>query len=152
MAELQCGFANARSAAEAANELCRIGPTLHVRIGFDRTFQAEQQGLPQVPKRTFPALIDTGAFESCIDTRLAGRLMLPVINKTVLSGASGPATFSLHLAQIIIPELNCILYGQFAGIRLADGEQPHQALVGRNLLERFRMVYNGRTGAVRLQT
>lgn len=152
MAEVQCGFAYGQSDEAAANELCQTGPTLHVRIGFDPNFQVAHAGLPQLPEQTFPALIDTGAFESCIDTRLARRLALPVIDRTILSGASGPAPFNLHLAQIIIPDLNCVLYGQFAGISLTDGEQPHYALIGRNLLEKFRMIYNGKTGSVLLQT
>ena len=119
---------------------------------MSENFSVAQAGLPHIPERAFPALIDTGAFESCIDTRLARRLGLPVIDRTILSGASGPAVFNLHMAQIIIPDLNCLLYGQFAGIRLAEGEQPHQALIGRNLLEKFRMIYNGKTGSVLLQT
>jgi hypothetical protein len=40
------------------------------------------------------------------------------------------------------------VYGLFAGVNLAAGGQPHQALIGRTFLRHFTMIYEGRTGTV----
>ena len=54
----------------------------------------------------------------------------------------------MHLAQIYVPTLHHILYGEFAGVHLKAGGQAHAALIGRNFLQSFTMTYDGRTGSV----
>ena len=56
-----------------------------------------------------------------------------------------------HLAQIYVPGLEHTIYGSFAGVHLIAGGQPHRVLIGRSLLQAFRMEYDGRTGEVVLE-
>ena len=62
----------------------------------------------------------------------------------------GPHEFNYHLAQIYVPDLDHTIYGQFAGVHLAAGGQPHVALIGRTFLRDYTMTYEGRTGQVTL--
>src|SRR5205823_6239775 len=97
-------------------------------------------------------LVDTGASESCIDSLLAAQLNLPIVDRRPTSGAHGSLEVNMHLAQVRIPALNFTIYGAFAGVRLAVGGQTHRALIGRTFLQRFTMVYEGRTGAVTISS
>ena len=126
--------------------LVSYGPTLMVQIGFDREFAPG--GILSLPERRWPAMVDTGADTSCIDSELATELGLPIVDRGKVSGIHGAMGLNLHTAQIHIPELDFTLYGQFYGVHLAAGGQPQSALLGRNFLQHFTMVYNGRTGSV----
>jgi hypothetical protein len=88
--------------------------------------------------------------ESCIDSDLAMRLSLPVIDRRHLSGAHGAKEVNVHLAQVRAPALNFLLYGPFCAVDLAAGGQKHRALIGRTFLQHFTMIYEGRTGTVTL--
>lgn len=135
------GFAN-------AYELNRNGPTIAVVIGIDPDYQPGAGRQPRLPPTRFPALVDTGAFESCIDAELAMALNLPVVSSRQVAGVGGPLVTNEYMAQIYLPELNFTILGPFAGVHLAAGGQPHYALLGRTFLRYFNMNYDGRTGAV----
>ena len=121
MPRTEFGFGDAFTLAE-------FGPTLLVQIGFDPQFRPGG-GPPDLPDDRFPALVDTGALESCIDSMLAGALGLPVADRRPVSGVHGADEVNMHLAA---------------------GGQPHRALMGRTFLMNFAMTYDGRTGAVAL--
>ena len=70
----------------------------------------------------YPALVDTGATESCIDSELAFMLNLPVVDRQKVAGSHGADTVDVHLHA---------------------GGQPHCAL-----LAEFTMTYESRTGNV----
>ena len=126
-----------------------FGPTLGVNIGFDIEFYAGGSQRAELPSALWQALVDTGAGISCIDSELAHILELPIIDRGTISGSHGAHECNIHLAQISILSLDSLtLYGQFAGVHLAAGGQPHQALIGRDFLQYFTMDYNGRTGSV----
>jgi len=122
------------------------------QVGFDPTFNPQTLPalLPNIPADQFPALVDTGASESCIDSALAMRLNLPIIDRRKVSGVHGAAEVNVHLAQVHISALNFTLYGPFAAVHLIAGGQAHHALIGRTFLQRFTMLYEGRTGTVTL--
>ena len=128
--------------------LAMIGPTLFVQIGFDPQFRPGENSLPDLPADRSPALVDTGVLESCIDSALAGALDLPVVSRRSVAGVHGADEVNMHLAQIYVLELNWTVYGQFAGVHLVAGGQPHRALIGRTFLMNFVMTYDG--GAVTL--
>ena len=135
----------------AGDLLVSYGPTLLVDIGFDPNFKPLPDKVVPVAGITgIHALVDTGASESCIDSLLATQLNLPVVDRRIVSGVSGPQEINMHLAQVHIPTLNYTIYGAFAGVHLAAGGQPHKALIGRTFLRNFTMTYNGLTGAVTL--
>jgi predicted aspartyl protease len=163
MAIVECGFPSGLTipgqlplSGKAALSL--RGPTLLVDIGFDPAFFGS--ALPTMPSGAatapvaipsvqVPALIDTGASESCIDEQLAQQLQLPLINTTVTSGIGGSVTLNMYLAHISIPGL-VTEYGQFTGVHLQAGGQFHRALIGRKLLDDVLLVYDGDSGLVRL--
>lgn len=132
MTETECGF-------QTQSDLVVFGPTISVKIGFN-----ENSGGP------FHALIDTGAFESCIDKRVALDLRLPVVDQVEISGASGKHKTTLHLGYIEIPALGSTISGRFAAVDLIDGGQSHHALLGRTFLQHHTMIYKGSTGEVQL--
>ena len=137
-----CGFGS-------AYELTRNGPTIVVEIGFDPDFQPGAGRRPNLPQTRFPALVDTGATESCIDAGLAMALNLPLVDGGgQVSGVGGTLDVNEYSAQIYIPELNFTILGTFPGVHLAAGGQPYYALLGRTFLRHFNMSYEGRTGAV----
>lgn len=134
----------------ARDSMVRFGPSLYVEIGFDPSFRTDGMNRPNLPNSRFPALVDTGASESCIDSTLAEQLGLPIVGRHSVAGAHGAAVVNLHLAQIIVPAFQHIVYGRFAGVHLVEGGQRHQALLGRTFLMNFGMMYDGRTGVVTL--
>ena len=95
-----------------------------------------------------PALIDTGAHQSCIDEALAQEIKLPVIDRQRVSGVGGETEVNVYLAHIHYPALNFTQWGRFSGARLQEGGQPHVALIGRTLLSQALLVYDGQLGNV----
>lgn len=133
---------------EYGETLVSLGPTLMVQIGFDPSFRSENLMHPNLPQRQYPALVDTGATESCIDSALARDLGLPIVDRKVVAGIQGESEFNVHIAQIHISDLDYTIYGRFTGVHLNTGGQPHSSLIGRTFLRNFTMIYEGRTGTV----
>jgi predicted aspartyl protease len=122
-----------------------------VDIGFDQNYKFVAGGAPPIPGKTkLPALVDTGANESCIDSLLAAQLNLPEVDKRMQAGAHGAKKVSMHLAQVHIPTLGFTIYGEFAAVDLRVGGQSIDALIGRTFLQRFKMIYDGVTGDVEI--
>lgn len=141
--QVDCGF-------DSPGVLVQLGPTLPVRIGFDPVYQQNSVGVPNLPKQLYPALVDTGAQESCIDSGLAAALQLPIVDRQTISGAHGAEEVNMHLGQIYVPALDFTTYGRFAGVHLTAGGQPHYALIGRTFLSRVYMSYDGGSGKVEM--
>lgn len=144
MALVDCGFEN------RPNALALHGPTLYARIGFEAGFQPESGSPSNLPSNEFPVLVDTGASDNAIDIELAMALDLPIIGRQRIGGVQGASEANTYLAQIYIPSLRHTIYEQIAGVSLLAGGQRRYALLGRTFLRNFTMVYEGRTGAVRL--
>lgn len=149
MTDVNCGFSDqpGRSGQEA---LALYGPTLLVEIGFDRAFRMGSAERPDIPDDLRPALVDTGATANCIDADFARRMGLPLRNRGEVAGIGGLITVDYYLAQIYVPGLERTIYGQFAGITLQAGGQPYYALIGRDFLQNYTLVYRGRSGSVTL--
>ena len=146
MPTVRIGFEDIRGVS-GRDLLTTNGPTLHVHIGFDRTYSDDQTDRPNIPDAPLPALVDTGAARSCIDSSLALGLSLPVVDRQMISSPHGVGAVSVHLAQIYVPGLEFVVNGRFAGAHLTAGGQPYFALLGRDFLENFTMIYEGRTGS-----
>ena len=150
MPSTQCGWNDIPGGSSGADLLINQGPLLFVDIGFDPNFNIASPGVP-VPGRTnLPALVDTGAGESCIDSLLAAQLNLPLVDRRTVAGVHGASAVNMHLAQVHVPALGFTIYGQFAGVDLRLGGQSIDALIGRTFLCRLRMSYDGLTGQVEL--
>ena len=144
MPTAECGFQN------SPGQLVTYGPTLLVEIGYDSNFRPDINIRPDLPPDRFEALVDTGAIATCVDSSLAIRLNLPVVDQQVVSGALGFGTVNIYRAQVYIPTLGSTFSGHIVGVHLDDRRRSHSALIGRDFLRQFRMVYDGRTGAVTL--
>lgn len=128
-------------------DLRRFGPSFQVIVGHYASPDPADTP-PQV--ETVWALVDTGACESFIDSDLAKKLDLPVIDTTQISGVGGMATHDVYLAHINNVGLEFSQFGRFAGVHLTNGGQPHGVLLGRTFLENVMMVYDGIRGQVTL--
>lgn len=153
MVQTKCGF-DSKGGVDGAKLLAQFGPTLKVDIGFDSSYVPTATPLmiptPSITGRE--ALVDTGASECCIDNILAAQLKLPIVDRRPISGAHGRGDVNMHLAQVHVPSLRFTVYGIFAGVALQEGGQRHQALIGRTFLQKFTMVYEGRTGTVTISS
>ena len=136
----------------AGDALAFAGPMLNVGIGQDIGFQSGPGVPPQLPDMLFPALIDTGCRVSCIDANLAHEMDLPIVGDTPhpIAGILGPGEVDVFLAEITVPELHLTVAGRFPGVHLAAGGQPYGAILGRDILRTFTMMYDGRAGVVTL--
>ena len=150
-----CGFSNIEG-IPGRETLVRFGPTLEVRVGFDisfwRALATDNAGVaqPVIPSVVFPALVDTGATDSCIDDSLAEQLQLPIVDEIPIVGVGGAHQAQVYLAQIYIPALRIGYSGQVLGAQLSDGGQVHRVLIGRDLLQHLHLVYDGPSGAVNI--
>ena len=130
------------------DQLIAFGPTLRVQIGFDPSYHPDHSSSPNLPELELPALVDTGATESCIDSALARKLQLPAVDTVRIAGIQGASETVVYLAQIYVPALDYTIFGRFSGVHLVSGGQPHSALLGRTFLRNFILTYEGRTGEV----
>ena len=151
MPEIKAGFQDTPDGSVKGNLLLTFnGPTILVDIGFDSSYKPAAPTVPAADATNVSALVDTGATESHIDSALAARLNLPIINRRMIAGSNGAHVVNIHLAQIHIRPLNYTIYGEFAAVELAAGGQKHQALLGRTFLRNFTMIYSGPTGEVKI--
>lgn len=123
------------------NALLQYGPTIQVIVGHFAQ-PGSTIAIPPDTETTF-ALVDTGACESCIDSDLAKKLKLPVIDTIQISGANGSHTHDVYLAYVNIFGLEFSQYGRFAGVHLSAGQQPHGVLLGRTFLSNVMLIYDG---------
>ncbi len=133
--------------------LLNLGPTVQVLVsGVPANIPPQAGGVAAgVPAaQVVNGLVDTGAAQSCIDSDLAARLNLPVIDRVTLSGSNGAHQHDVFAAQVSVPVLGIIQTGRFAGVHLAGGQQPHHVLLGRTFLQNVVMVYDGRRSQVML--
>jgi predicted aspartyl protease len=153
MPSSRCGFDSVPDGASGSDLLAAYGPTLLVDIGFDPSWKAGIPLLiPVAGIKGINALVDTGASECCIDSLLATQLNLPIVDRRMISGVHGGQEVSMHLAQVHVPSVNFTVYGVFAGVHLQAGGQVHRALMGRTFLRHCKMVYEGLTGLVTLES
>ena len=127
--------------------LVAFGPTLPVTVRY----LPRDDSSPETSEAA-PALIDTGADESCIDADLAKRLSLPTIDSEIRAGVSGPATHPVYIAAIDIPALGWRKHGRFAGVSLAAGGAVHSVILGRDFLSSTIMIYDGLRAQVTLSS
>ena len=135
----------------ADSRLVLHGPTIWIDIGFDPSFDPTAGTERPKPSVTgIPALVDSGAQESCIDKTLARELRLSAGDRRTISGSAGEHDADFFLCQFHCPHLQFTQWGLFAGVDLAGGGQIHRALIGRTFLNSFIMIYDGLRGQVTL--
>jgi hypothetical protein len=133
LASLNCGQAS-------FDLLILRGPTLEVIINN------RQSAIPV--DRQLDAILDTGSEWSLIEDTLASAVFyLPVIDWQQIRTATGWGRRPVYMAQLTIPALTYSKLHRFIGVNLGSD----LAILGRELLADFRLVYSGRTGSVILE-
>ena len=150
MPTASAGIKAGKNGLSAADLLIQLGPTLLVDIGLKSRAAAGQP--PDLPGKRIKALVDTGAGGDCIDDELARRLRLPVSEEGEISGVGGRHRTVIYLARLYVPALDRLLFQQFTGVKLAEGRQLQQVILGRTFLRQYRLVYDGASGQVELST
>jgi predicted aspartyl protease len=128
--------------------LVLTGPRLSVSIGLGEDFAESllERGETVPEPAIGEALIDSGAYRTCIDENLAKQLGLPIVGVTTISSASHASTqCNLHSIKI-----------EFIGSSLSTNvlqapacslaSQKLAVLIGRDVLQQFLLVYNGPLG------
>lgn len=95
-----------------------------------------------VPSQKAIALIDTGASGTCIDNSIAAALGLVSHDVRRVQTAGGEDTQQLYDAGIILPIApQNIFVVQVLEAKIQN--QPYRALLGRDILKRCTLCYNG---------
>ena len=128
--------------------LMQHGPTLWVQVGFDVNYRAG--GVPELPGDELPALIDSGALQSCIDLDLAVRLGLLRVDVLPIIGVHGAQDAPFYVAHIRVPALRLTRRGKLAGLPLQRSGFSHSVLLGRDFLANVNMLYLGDVGSVEI--
>lgn len=124
------------------------GPVVAVEIQLPTALanhlQAKGTALPQ-PITGF-ALIDTGASKTCVEAQAISGLGVTPINRIKVQTPSGSTQQYLYPARVAFPgtTLPSIEFSSVVGSTLAA--QGIVALIGRDVLARFLLVYNGPAG------
>jgi len=135
-----------------AHGLVQRGPCVQIVISVPDQFAAElaKQGKPVPTPVSGLALIDTGATSTCIDEEAAKKLGLPIINVVNMASASHASNkANVYPAKLQITGLPMAINASSA-IGAALSAQGLMALIGRDVLARFVLIYNGSMGEVTL--
>ena len=150
MPSAQAGFKSGKNGRTTADLLVSLGPTLLVDVGLKSRSSAGER--PDLPEKKVRALIDTGAGGDCIDDDLARALCLPVTDEGEISGVGGRHHAYIYTARVYVPGLDRLLFQPFTGVRLRAGDQWHKLILGRTFLRQHRLVYDGGSGQVEIQS
>jgi predicted aspartyl protease len=134
--------------------LVHRGPCVPIIISVPDQLGVEfaKQGRPVPTPISGLALIDTGAGSTCIDEDVAKKLGLPVVNIVNMASASHASNkANVYPAKLQITGLPMGISAPSAiGAALAAQNSGLVALIGRDLLARFVLIYNGAIGEVTL--
>lgn len=133
--------------------LLRSGPKIRVSIGHS---SAEQRagagsGISSRGVLTITALVDTGASRTIINPQVANTCKLRHIGEARISSAGHITNRPEYVGAIVFPDSE--LQG-FDPIRLVACPLPGQdvsCLLGRDVLERWIITYDGRSGFVEIE-
>jgi len=132
-----------------SRSLLKSGILLEVEINPPAQFVKELKG-QKVEPQTGLGLVDTGASITCVDRTLLELLEIPSVGISEVFTPSGKAQQNIYPIEISFPQINLpkIAFSQVLGSELKD--QGIIALIGRDVLRHFLLVYNGPGGFVSL--
>lgn len=132
-----------------------IGPILAVQIEIPTALANQLQlGNQTIPNPVAgQALIDTGASVSAVDAAVVQQLGVQPVGIANVGTAGGPQQQTIYPAKFSFPGTNLpsIEFGELLGANLAGQQLPLPqgqliALLGRDILQHFILVYNGPGG------
>lgn len=112
-----------------------------VRLHPDQAKAQRDAGQPIGDKeRNIFALIDTGATGTCICNSIAEDLGLRKIDETLVKGATHKRICPVFMAELV---LGTQLKFHWIVIGLPPDQMPQKCLLGRDVLEKFTLIYVG---------
>ena len=127
--------------------LRRGGPIFPIEVSLPQTLAdyLTKQGVPVPPSIKGNALVDSGASISAVDLSVISSLQISPVGVATISTAAGSVQRDLYPARFILPHL----VAEFETVIGADlRPQGLVALIGREFLSRFLMIYHGNAGRV----
>jgi hypothetical protein len=124
------------------------GPVLQVEIHLPtplaQLYQNRGTALPQPSVGL--AMVDTGASKTCVDGHVISAMSVPPLNRIEIHTPGGLTNQYLYPARFVFPgtQLPPIDFSSVIGSELAA--QGIVALIGRDVLQHFLLVYNGTAG------
>lgn len=130
--------------------LVRSGPTIPIVVSIPDRWVARLRsaGLSAPPSIAGDALLDTGSSVTAIDVAVADALQLPILNTEVITTPMGQAIQHAYPAQVAFPDgdLPDLLADDFIGADLRSFGVL--MLIGRNVLARWHVSYDGPEGVI----
>ncbi len=128
------------------------GPILNVEVSLPRLLaeMMSEKGESIPTPAVGWALLDTGASRTCVDGKTISGLGVSPIGLVPVGSASGQAQHDLYPARLRFPgegldiDFSSVVSVDLAGQAVED--QPIIALIGRDVLARCVLVYNGPGG------
>ncbi len=124
---------------------------VHVHPDIAQILTERGQSIPRPVEGV--AVIDTGAVVTCVDELVLQSLGLNQTGVTDLGTAAGQVQGRIYSVRFAFPTKGWTIdFAAVAGVNLAgqnvplDPPQPIIALLGRNLLERWILIWNGPGG------
>jgi predicted aspartyl protease len=131
-----------------------LGPVLTVVISPTsqhlQWLQANEKPIPDPISGL--ALIDTGAAITAVDEQACNTLGLHATGVVPIAHAGGSSSHPCYPVHISFPgtPLPSLQNPRVASVKLSVGKQPIILLLGRDLLSKMRVVYNGPAGRIEL--
>jgi predicted aspartyl protease len=142
-----------KTVAIPAARILRVkGPAVMVSVGISKELEDKlvATGQPVPAPVTGPALVDTGASGCCVDETIAQKLGVAPIDVVNISSASHAASQKpVFPVRLTLMGTNLTVNASRAiGVPLQP--QGFIALLGRDFLQRFVLIYNGPAGELTL--
>jgi hypothetical protein len=137
----------------ARGDLRRSGPKIRVTITHPRSVlaAAKQAGVDLKDSFTATALIDTGASRTVINPQLAATCGLRQTGVARISSAGHITERPEYAGAIHFPDQELKGFDPLSLVACPLPEQNVACLLGRDVLERWNLTYDGRSGFVEIE-
>jgi predicted aspartyl protease len=137
----------------ARGDLRRSGPKIRVTISHPRSAlaAAKQKSIDLNEPFTVTALIDTGASRTVITPQLAATCGLRHTGMARISSAGHIAERPEYAGAIHFPDQELKGFDPVSLVACPLPEQDVACLLGRDVLERWNLTYDGRSGFVEIE-
>lgn len=134
-------------------ELRRTGPKITITIGHPKATRAlaQQEGVELSKALTIEALIDTGASRTVINPQVAVTCGLRQTGQARISSAGHITARQEFAGALHFPGQELNGFDPMSLVACPLPEQDVSCLLGRDVLERWNLTYDGRSGLVEVE-